>query len=219
MNRRILFLFGFIFAAGQEMIAIYISYCIIFFSVFVEMQLLYISGPWATAVCLWDIQKWQICGVLLYMQISRDSSNYTAVLCMCFQITVCPHRVRKSPLQKHSMISKWVCISEKCIYVYLCIFIYLCAGINRWPYVCVFGLNQNEYKIKQFYELLSIEIMSCFSLHCARNTKQLFLYRKRSFVFALSNVWMIIWLAGHLKCLITCFINRSCIVKLWIVDA
>lgn len=26
--------------------------------------------------------------------------------------------------------------------------------------VCVFGLNQNEYKIKQFYELLSMEMMS-----------------------------------------------------------
>lgn len=47
-----------------------------------------------------------------------------------------------------------------CIYVYLCIFIYLYVRINRWLYVCVFGLNQNEYKIKQFYELLSMEIMS-----------------------------------------------------------
>lgn len=57
--------------------------------------------------------------------------------------------------------------------------------------VCVFGLNQNEYKIKQFYELLSIEIMSCFGLHCVRITKQL-LYRYGSFVFAILNFWMII---------------------------
>jgi len=49
-----------------------------------------------------------------------------------------------------------------CIYVYLCIFIYLYVEINRWPCVCVcvFGLDQNEYKIKQFYELLFMEIMS-----------------------------------------------------------
>lgn len=98
---------------------------------------------------------------LMYMQINRDSSNCSAVLCV-FSNPCVPSSNRKSPLQRHSMISKWICISEMCIYVYLCKFIYLYMRINRWLCVRVFGLNQNEYEIKQFYELLSMEMM-CFS--------------------------------------------------------
>lgn len=98
---------------------------------------------------------------LMYMQINRDSSNCSAVLCV-FSNPCVPSSNRKSPLQRHSMISKWICISEMCIYVYLCKFIYLYMRINRWLCVRVFGLNQNENEIKQFYELLSMEMM-CFS--------------------------------------------------------
>lgn len=98
---------------------------------------------------------------LMYMQINRDSSNCSAVLCV-FSNPCVPSSNRESPLQRHSMISKWICISEMCIYVYLCKFIYLYMRINRWLCVRVFGLNQNEYEIKQFYELLSMEMM-CFS--------------------------------------------------------
>lgn len=93
------------------------------------------------------------------MQINRDSSNCFRCVVYVFSNRCVPSSNRESPLQRHSMISKWICISEMCIYVYLCIFIYLYMRINRWLYVCVFGLNQNEYKIKQFYELLSMRIM------------------------------------------------------------
>lgn len=99
--------------------------------------------------------------VLLYMQINRDSSNCFSCVVYVFSNRCVPSSNRESPFQRHSMISKWICISEICIYVYLCIFIYLYMRINRWLYVCVFGLNQNEYKIKQFYELLSMQIMWC----------------------------------------------------------
>lgn len=136
MNRKILFLFGFIFAAGQEMIAIYVSCCIIIFSVFVEMQLLYISGLWAAAVSWWDLQTRRICGFQMYMQITRDSS----VSCMCFQITVCPHRVGRVLYRNIAWFQNEYAY-QKCIYVYVCIFIYSCAGINRWLYVRVFGLK------------------------------------------------------------------------------
>lgn len=53
-----------------------------------------------------------------------------------FPIYCVPSSTRESPSTRHSMTSKWICISEVCIYVYLCIFIYFYWWINRWWYVC-----------------------------------------------------------------------------------
>lgn len=75
--------------------------------------------------------------VLLYMQINRDSSNCFSCVVYVFSNRCVPSSNRESPWQRHSMISKWICISEMCIYVYLCIFIYLYMRINRWLYVRV----------------------------------------------------------------------------------
>lgn len=104
----------------------------------------------------------KICGILLYMQINRDSSNCSSCVVYVFSDRcVCPHPIGRVLYRRDiAWFQKWICISEMCIYVYLCKFIYLYVRINRWLYVCVFGLNQNEYKIKQFYELLSMAIMS-----------------------------------------------------------
>lgn len=61
------------------MFAIYTSYCTI--------SVCWVAAP----VYLWSTPEWTDWWDLLF--VSRDSSNYSAVLCMCFQIAVCPHPI------------------------------------------------------------------------------------------------------------------------------
>lgn len=72
------------------MIAVCIIYCIIYFNVFVDMQLLYIYGVWNSWIFVWN-QNRKI--GRFEMLISKDTSNRSAVLCMCFQTAVYPRPI------------------------------------------------------------------------------------------------------------------------------
>lgn len=150
-----------------------------FFGVSVEIQLLYIRGVSTTAVSLYDVPKLNGLWGLRYMQINGGGVGFfscsNCVLCLCFQIAVCPHPVGNVC---NSMISKWICISKKCIYVYLCICIYLYVKINRWLCVRVFGFSQNENKNKAVLWL---------AVH-GNNVLHLFLAEMTSYHFIMKHV-------------------------------
>lgn len=104
----------------------------------------------AAAVYLWCVDH--SCFFVRYSKIERfvgfmfhanQQGFFQLLLCLCSQIAVCPHPIGRVYNRDIAWYQKWICISN-CIYVYLCVFIYLYVRINRWLYVRVFRLSQNE---------------------------------------------------------------------------
>lgn len=123
LNLRILFLFGFYFCCWAR------NVCNLH-------KLLYHICLLGCSSCVFMVftPEWTDWWDLLF--VSRDSSNYSAVLCTCFQIAVCPHPIGRV---------LYTCIAwfqteyayQKYVFMYICVYSSIYPGGQIDGCMCV----------------------------------------------------------------------------------